>query len=267
MNRWYLRLLSIAILPLLGFWLERQLDEPFAGPGLFMLYAVGLLAFAMTLTGRPAPPVLSVVAGVLGTGSFFAGIFAVLGTLAATTLLAMVATSLFIGPPRSAYDHMRGIAAGVTMAAIMVSPWLTSVSLGQLTLQAIRSSSERFGAFLTAICAILGAILTAAAMMLAVSADASWLAHRLRAFDTDDIASWETSLSEIKSRWLCGHRRCLMPVCDKLMGRFGRTAGARGSFVSPIGFALEAPKVSPEFALPFVRVYGHPVTHVCAVGD
>jgi hypothetical protein len=267
MNRWYLHFFAIAVLPLLGFWLERGLSEPFAGPALYALYAVGLVTFALILTGRLVPSALSVAAGVLGIGSVFAGAMAIIGTAVATITLAMLSASAFSGPPRSAYDHVRGIAGAVTIATIMVSPWLTSVSLGQLALRSIRSSRERIGALMTVVGAILGIVVTAVAMALTVRADAAWLAPRLQVFDTDNVASWEQSLSDIKGRWLCGHRRCLMPVCGKLMARFGRTSGTAGPFVSPFGFVLEAPDVPQALALPFVKIYGHPVTHVCAIGD
>jgi hypothetical protein len=63
MNRWYLHFFAIAVLPLLGFWLERGLSEPFAGPALYALYAVGLVTFALILTGRLVPSALSVPLG------------------------------------------------------------------------------------------------------------------------------------------------------------------------------------------------------------
>jgi hypothetical protein len=89
----------------------------------------------------------------------------------------------------------------------------------------------------------------------------------VQAFEGNDMARWEHSLLEVKANWLCGHRRCLMPICAKLRQRFGVATGESGPFASPYGFAIEAPDVPPDLAAPFANVYGYPVKQVCAIGD
>ena len=259
LNR-FSRPVAIMLLPLGGFVFERSLAEPmtpFGAPSLYTLYVVCLLAFGVLSAGaeRLSPTVASVAAGVLGTGCVVAGLVAVVGTLAALFTLFM--SLVFPGD----------LPVGLIFALVFVSPWLTSIALGELAVGSFRASRGRIGVALTSASAIAGVALIVASMTLTKKADAAWLAPRLQVFDTNDIDAWETSLSEIKARWLCGHRRCLMDVCFKLMVRFGEGDGQSGPFASPGAMVVIAPAVPQDLAAPFEKVYGYPVRQVCVIGD
>jgi hypothetical protein len=173
----------------------------------------------------------------------------------------------WLGPPRSAYQRLSQFGTGLVLTAIALSPWATALALAEVSVSTLRSHAARRGKALAITWAIVGVCLTILAMSLAQKTDADWLAPRLKTFETDDIARWEQSLQEIKANRLCGHRRCLMPICYKLLQRFGRTVGEGGPFASPFGFAIEAPNVPPDFAGAFTKVYGYPVRQICAIGD
>jgi hypothetical protein len=184
--------------------------------------------------------------GALALGSAVAGLAAAFGTLAALFLLLL---------------------GGPTWLLVGITPWLTSIALGGLAIRCWRESRAHFGPMLSGACVIAGVALTAGSMVLAIRADASWLAPRLEAFDGDDVDAWEKALADIRAHPLCGHRRCLMPVCIKLMMRFGKTTGELGPFASPFGLAWDAPDVPSHLATPFEKVYGYPLRQVCVLGD
>jgi hypothetical protein len=252
------RPVAITILPLAGFVFEASLQDPvMPTSALHATYAVCLVAFGALWAGaeRWSPIAASIAAGILGVGSLVAGLVAAFGTLAACFML-FVGT-IFPG----------NLLSAIFSALVFVSPWLTSKALLESAVHSLRESRERLGWVLTVSCAIVGMGLTLGFMGMAVRGEAAWLAPRLEVFDGDDINAWERSLSDIKARPLCGHRRCLMGVCFKLMERFGKTDGVSGPFASPFGFALEAPNVPEHLAASFEKVYGYPVHQVCVVGD
>jgi hypothetical protein len=112
-----------------------------------------------------------------------------------------------------------------------------------------------------------GVIISLCAIILEDKVRRAWVAPRLAAFESDDAGRWERSLKEIRANGLCGQRRCLMPICSKLMERFGLAPGECGPFACPSGFGLHAPDVPANLALPFQTVYGYSVRQVCAIGD
>lgn len=260
--------IAIIVLPLLAFWAERGFGEFLTGcigPTLYALYILGLVAYAAVLSGRLSPSASSMAAGALTTG---AAIAAILGAFGAVAALFILLLSLpWLGPPRSFFQRMGHFGIGLVLAAIVLSPVFTALALGKISTNTLRSCAARAGKTVVIVWAIVGVGLTIAAMSLAQKADAYWLAPRLRSFETNDIARWEQSLRDIKANWFCGHRRCLVLVCDILMRRFGRTSGESSAFASPFGFALEAPNVPPDLAGPFTKVYGYPVRQVYVVGD
>src|SRR5262245_28888093 len=79
------RPVAIVILPLLGFFFERDLDEPISGlfePALYSLYVVGVLAFAALFVGRErlSPVASSIAAGTFLLGTVIVGLIAAFGT-------------------------------------------------------------------------------------------------------------------------------------------------------------------------------------------
>jgi hypothetical protein len=149
---------------------------------------------------------------------------------------------------------------------MLVSPWLTSRAFGELAGRSLQASRDRIGEGLNGVLAIVGVVLVIGSATLTTKGDTAWLAPRIRVFDSDDLDSWEKSLSEIKGRWLCGRRRCLMEACHKLDARFGRTGGQAG-FAAPLALVVEAPNVPEHLAVPFEKVYGYPFRQVCVIGD
>src|SRR5262245_46476361 len=264
------RPVAIVILPLIGLFFERDLDEPVTGlfgPALYSLYVVGVLAFGALFAGRErlSPAATSIAAGALLAGSLIVGFIAVFGTGAACFILL---TSLpLLAPSHLSIDRVVALAGTVVVALVLLSPWLTSTALGELAVRALQMSRARIGEELIFLCAILGFGLAIGLATLATKADTAWLAPRLQVFDGDDVGEWEKSLSEIKARWLCGHRRCLMNACDKLVMRFGRTSGQSGTFASPIALVVEAPNVPEHLAVPFEKIYGYAFRQVCVMGD
>jgi hypothetical protein len=257
---------AIVLLPLAGFYADRQFDEPitgFIGPALLALYALGLVAYAAVSSGRMPRPLASAAVGMLGVGTIVSGFMGLLGILAALFTLLLL-------PLARAHPsiHMQFIALvlGMMLVASVLSPWLTAAALGHVTWRTWKSHASHLGKARTIAWVALGACLIVAAMVTAQRVHANWLAPRLQAFDTDDMARWEQSLRDIRTNWFCGRRRCLMPVCNKLTSRFGRGAGETG-FAPILGFGVEAPRVPANLAGPFNEVYGRPVTQVCAVGD
>jgi hypothetical protein len=263
------RPVAIVILPLVGLFFERDLDEPITGafgPALYALYVAGVISFGALAIGseRLSAAVASLAAGTLLSGAVIVALVAVVGTAAAC--LVLLFSFPFSGPSRTSYDRLTVFAGGAMLAAVLLSPWLTSRALWELSTSSLRASVGRIGKELTALCTIAGVGLAIGLATLATKADAAWLAPRLGVFDRDDVGSWEKALSEIKGRWLCGHRRCLMKVCTKLDARFGRTGGESG-FASPLALVLEAPDVPKRLVLPFEKVYGYRFRQVCVIGD
>jgi hypothetical protein len=261
---------AIVILPLLGFFFERGLDEPITGlfgPALYSLYVVGVLAFAALFVGRQrlSAATSSIAAGSLLLGTVIVGLIAVIGSGAAGFILLM--SLPLLAPSYLSIERVDAIAGAVVCALVLVSPWLTSRALWDLAVSALQTSRARIGEGLIFLCAIAGAVLAIGLAILATKADAAWLSPRLQVFNGDDVGEWEKSLSEIKARWLCGHRRCLMDVCYKLDMRFGRTSGETGAFASPIALVVEAPNVPEHLAVPFEKVFGYPFRQVCVIGD
>lgn len=263
------RPVAIVILPLAGFFFERDLDEPVTGllgPALYTLYIVGVIAFAAlcVVPERLPPAAASVAAGTLLIGAVVVGFIAVIGTAAACFILLM--SLPLLAPSRLSHDRVVALAGAMVFALMLLSPWLTSRALGEVAARSLQASRLRSGEWLTGLCAIAGVGLALGLATLATKADAVWLAPRVQVFDGDDVDRWEKSLSEIKGRWLCGHRRCLMDACYKLDVRFGRTGGESG-FASPFALVVEAPNVPEHLTVPFEKVYGHPVRQVCVIGD
>jgi hypothetical protein len=264
------RPVAIVILPLVGLFFERDLDEPVTGlfgPALFSLYVVGVLAFGALFVGqeRLPPAATSIAAGSLVSGSLIVGFIAVFGTGAACFILLM--SLPLLAPSHLSLDRVVALAGAVVVALVLLSPWFTSRALGELAARALQTSRARIGEELTFLCAILGFGLAIGLATLATKADTAWLTPRLQVFDGDDVGEWEKSLSEIKARWLCGHRRCLMDVCHKLDMRFDRTSGQSGPFASPIALVVEAPNVPEHLAVPFEKIYSYPFRQVCVMGD
>jgi hypothetical protein len=257
--------LAIIVLPLLGFYVDRRFDELVTGPAIYTLYVLGVIAYAAAISGQLPPSLSSMASGVLGTGAVIAAVIGVLGSLVAFFIVIVSLGPL--GPPKSAYDWWSQFGIDLVLIAIVLSPWATALVSGKVAASTLRFCAARSGKALTTTWAIVGVGLTIIAMSWAEKADADWLAPRLKTFETDDTARWEQSLKEIQANWLCGHRRCLMPICYKLMDRLGRTSGESGPFASPFGFAIEAPNAPSHLAEPFIKVYGYPVRQVCAIGD
>ena len=177
------------------------------------------------------------MAGSLLSGSLIVGFVAVLSTGAACFILL---TSLpLLAPSHLSIDRVVAFAGAVVVALVLLSPWFTSRALWELAVNALEASRARVGEGQIFLCTILGFGSAIGLATLATKADTAWLAPRLQVFDGDDVGEWEKSLSEIKARWMCGHRRCLMDVCFKLDMRFGRTRGETGALPRLLRWSLK----------------------------
>jgi hypothetical protein len=248
---------AIVVLPLIGFAADRVFGERVAevtGPALYALYVLGLMAYA-TISYARSPGLVTVSAGVLGVGAAVSALIGIVGSLGSVILVIFV----FMSP----------LLALLILAAIAIalSPWVTAWALGKVALSALRSSPAGASRPLILAGAAVGVCLAIAAMVLVAKADAGWLAARKQAFEADDVLKWEQSLRDIKANPFCGHRRCLMPVCNQLMKRFGLTTGECGRFACPFGFGLNAPGVPSDLDKAFQGVYGYSVKQICATGD
>jgi hypothetical protein len=191
---------AVILLPALGFYAERTFDEPITdplGPALYALYALGLFAYASTLFGRLPAKASSISAGILGTGSAISAILGLVG--AAAALFILLGSLPWRGPPRSSYERLSQFGMGLVLAMIALSPWLTSFALGKAAARALRTSATRLGKSFGTAWMVVGVALVLGAMSVAQKGDSYWLAARVRAFETDDIARWEESLNEIKN--------------------------------------------------------------------
>jgi len=250
---------AIVILPLIGFAADRVSGEHvvgITGPTLYALYVLGLMAYA-TISYARSPILLTVSAGVLGIGAAASAAVALLGSIGSLIIAFLAVLSL-----RLALLFLATIAI-----AIALSPWATAWALAKVSLSAMRSCAVSASAPVRWSGAAAGACLAIAAMVLVARLDAGWLAARKQAFESDDALKWEHSLRDIKANPLCGHRRCLMPVCNQLTRRFGVGTGECGPFACPFGFGLDAPDVPSDLDRPFKNVYGYSVKQVCATGD
>lgn len=259
--------LAIVVLPLLGFLADRRLDESLSEkflPSLLALYLLGILAYAAAEIPKERRNLTLVAAGVLAAGSLVTLMIAIVAIIPA--LLILLVSLPWLGPPRPAALRAAHFGAGLALCLIALSPWATSYALAQVSLRTARSQILEINTRAIASIA-LGVCLVAGTMVGVRLADTAWQASRLESFNGEDTGRWELSLNEIRSNWLCGHRRCLMPICYKLMARFGRTSGRCSDFACPFGLAVEAPNVPPQLAAPFMTVYGHSAQEVCAVGD
>ena len=251
------RPVAIVLLPPVGFFFERALDEPITdafGPALYALYTIGVISYAAVALGERRLPaaVTSLAAGVLLAGTLIVGSILLIGSFAALFLLLMALPRLDLG--------------GAMSAVVLLSPWFAAEALREVSTRSLCACGHRLGRTLTGFFAIAGIGFAIGLASAVTRADAAWLAPRLKVFDGDDVESWEKTLSEIKGNWLCGHRRCLMKVCFKLDVRFGRTMGESG-FASPMAFVVEAPDVPDHLGRPFEKIYGYRVRQVCVIGD
>jgi hypothetical protein len=261
--------IAIILLPLLGFWGDRAVDEPITqaiGPALYALYAVGLIAYAAITVGRFPVIATSLAAGILGTAAVASAFMQLIGLFPAYFLFMYLLMQGSLGVHLPMIERLMAIVAITIFLIVLLSPWLTALALGDMSLRALHRSAARTRRTLTIAAASVGVCLTVGAMVWAQRADAGWLASRVQAFETDDLMLWEQSLREIQGNWLCGRRRCLQPICGKLIRRFGEGKGETG-FAPALGFVFRAPTVPHDVDERFINIFSHPVRQVCAYGD
>lgn len=234
---------AIVVLPLIGFTADRFVGEEIvaraAGPSLYALYVLGLVAYAVISYAR-SPGLLTVSAGVLGVAAAASALVGMLGFIGSF----YIAILIFMAPLLAPFI--------LVVIAIGLSPWVTAWALGKTSLSALRSSRASASRFFILAGAIVGVCIAVAVMVFAAKADAGWLAVRQKAFDSDDVRSWEQSLRDIKANPLCGHRRCLMKVCSQLMNRF------------ELGSGECEPFACSDLDRLFQAVYGHSAQQICS---
>jgi hypothetical protein len=261
----YVAQFAIIVLPLICILVDIALEGIFAGPPLFALYALGLIAYATILVGRVPTGFIWIAIGVLGVGAVVAGAIGLVGAIV-TAFSFLFSISALFRADKSPFLIFFGF--GLVVTIIFVSPLLTSYSLTKVSISTFQSRTSR-GARLLGLAGVLAGGALAVVVSLSVQrAVNEWVAQRVSVFETNDTARWEQALREVRANWMCGHRRtCLMPICYKLFQRFNTRSGECGSFACPFGFAIDAPNVPGPLATPFQTVYGHSVFEVCAIGD
>ncbi|HEY8125085.1 MAG TPA: hypothetical protein VIF88_06660 [Methylocystis sp.] len=251
--------LAIVALPIIAIAFKETLDEPpYVGPGTYALYAVSLAAYwaisqkCVPSLARPA------AAGILAMGAVAAAMWGTYGTILGGLFLFVA--PFFYGPITFVLTLL--------LAPIALSPFATALALARVSMKTLCDHRDREQHVAVATLSFFaGIVIASGAMRIGVEIDNRWLAPRVQAFATDDLDRWEQALTDIKENWACGHRRCLIDVCNQLTQRFGEGEGESGQFASPWGFAMVAPNAPQNLDRAFTKVYGFSVRQVCARGD
>lgn len=251
--------LAIVVLPIIAIAFNETSDEPpFVGPGTYALYALSLATY-WAISQKCVPPLARpAVAGVLAMGAVAAAIWGAYGVIFGGLFLFIA--PFFYGP----------ITFVLTLLSVplALSPFATALALAKVSVKTLGDDCDHEGRFaVTWLSFFAGIAIASGAMRAGVEIDNRWLAPRVQAFATDDLDRWEQALTDIKENWACGHRRCLIDVCNQLTQRFGEGEGESGRFASPWGYAMVAPNAPQNLDRAFTKVYGLSVRQVCVRGD